>query len=358
MSDHDHHEDGVSRRRVLECMAWAGTGLLWTIAGGVPRSLGIVGSAHAAEPAGMTFLQISDSHVGFDKPAIRIAGTRRKPSTRSTRCRKAGLHHPHRRRQPAVEAHRVRRRRHIIWRPSSPSSTCRASTTSSTKRQALRALRQGREGRRLVFLRPRRRPLRGPRQCAEPQGGRARQSRRDQLDWLEADLRRANSTPIVIFTHIPLWSVYPQWGWGTDDAPRRWTSQALRLGHRAERPHPPGDAEGGGQRHLPHRALDRFSAAGAGHAPSPGPMKVDGRPSSQPARRRQHQLQAGRPTARDHQHAAAGLTRIAKSMSSINRRDFGIAMVAAGVPPCRRRPRGAMSPSTSTISCSSRPNSR
>ena len=69
MSDHDHHDEGVNRRRVLECMTWAGTGVLWTIAGGVPRSMGLVGSAQAAEPAGMTFLQISDSHVGFDKAA-------------------------------------------------------------------------------------------------------------------------------------------------------------------------------------------------------------------------------------------------------------------------------------------------
>src|SRR3954466_12552349 len=68
MSDTDENT-GVSRRRVLECMTWAGTGVLWTISGGVPRSLGLVGSAHAAEPAPLTFLQISDSHVGFDKPA-------------------------------------------------------------------------------------------------------------------------------------------------------------------------------------------------------------------------------------------------------------------------------------------------
>src|SRR3979409_946510 len=75
MSNHDHHEDGpndnpgVSRRRVLECMTWAGTGVLWTISGGVPRSLGLVGSAQAAEPAGLTFLRLSDSHVGFDQAA-------------------------------------------------------------------------------------------------------------------------------------------------------------------------------------------------------------------------------------------------------------------------------------------------
>src|SRR5207247_10819090 len=67
--DHAPRDDGGSRRRVLECMTLAGTGVLWTISGGVPRSMGLVGSAQAAEPAGMTFLQISDSHVGFDKPA-------------------------------------------------------------------------------------------------------------------------------------------------------------------------------------------------------------------------------------------------------------------------------------------------
>ncbi len=67
-SDHDEAH-GVSRRKILECMTWAGTGVLWTIAGGVPRSVGLIGEATAAEPSGLTFLQISDSHVGFDKPA-------------------------------------------------------------------------------------------------------------------------------------------------------------------------------------------------------------------------------------------------------------------------------------------------
>ena len=67
-SDHGDGR-GVSRRKVLECMTWAGTGVLWTIAGGMPRSMGIIGEAMAAEPSGLTFLQISDSHVGFDKPA-------------------------------------------------------------------------------------------------------------------------------------------------------------------------------------------------------------------------------------------------------------------------------------------------
>src|SRR5437588_13056437 len=71
ISDNDRNEDGVSRRKVLECMIWAGTGVLWTLSGGVPRSLGLVGDAAAAEVGAspFTFLQISDSHVGFDKAA-------------------------------------------------------------------------------------------------------------------------------------------------------------------------------------------------------------------------------------------------------------------------------------------------
>ncbi|MBV9687391.1 MAG: metallophosphoesterase, partial [Alphaproteobacteria bacterium] len=75
MADHDEGELGnkasINRRGLLKCMAWAGTGVLWSVSGGVPRSLGLLGEATAAEQksGGFTFLQISDSHVGFDKPA-------------------------------------------------------------------------------------------------------------------------------------------------------------------------------------------------------------------------------------------------------------------------------------------------
>ena len=68
MSEFDRAE-GPSRRKVLECMTWVGTGVLWTVAGGVPHSIGLIGEAGAAEVRGFTFAQISDSHVGFDKPA-------------------------------------------------------------------------------------------------------------------------------------------------------------------------------------------------------------------------------------------------------------------------------------------------
>ncbi len=65
----EDEKDGVNRRGALECMLWAGTGVLWTVSGGVPRSsmLGISEANAAAN--GFTFLQISDSHIGFNKPA-------------------------------------------------------------------------------------------------------------------------------------------------------------------------------------------------------------------------------------------------------------------------------------------------
>jgi hypothetical protein len=50
-------------------MTLAGAGELWTIAAGVPTSLGSMDEAVAAEQKGFTFLQISDSHMGLDKPA-------------------------------------------------------------------------------------------------------------------------------------------------------------------------------------------------------------------------------------------------------------------------------------------------
>ena len=67
----EDHDNGITRRHALECMIWAGTGVLWTLSGGVPKSLSLLDSAEAAQAmqSGFTFLQISDSHIGFNKPA-------------------------------------------------------------------------------------------------------------------------------------------------------------------------------------------------------------------------------------------------------------------------------------------------
>src|SRR6201981_2778706 len=67
---HDLNNDGVDRRGFLKCMAWAGTGLVWTPSGGVPvAQVCAKGTKKNAMGGDFTFVQISDSHIGFDKPA-------------------------------------------------------------------------------------------------------------------------------------------------------------------------------------------------------------------------------------------------------------------------------------------------
>jgi hypothetical protein len=67
----DLYNDGVDRRGFLKCMAWAGTGLVWTLSGGVPvsRAFAKDSGRDASKGAGFSFVQISDSHIGFNKPA-------------------------------------------------------------------------------------------------------------------------------------------------------------------------------------------------------------------------------------------------------------------------------------------------
>ena len=89
----------------------------------------------------------------------------------------------------------------------------------------------------------------------------------EQLEWLERDVKGLSaSTPIVVFAHVPLWVAYTRMGLGH----RGWRTgtelfEEVRVGDGAERPHPPGAAEGGRARGVSYRALDRVSAAGAGH---------------------------------------------------------------------------------------------
>src|SRR6266446_2800646 len=99
----------------------------------------------------------------------------------------------------------------------------------------------------------------------------------EQLAWLEADVKRLkSSTPIVVFAHIPLWSVYPEWGWGTDDSARalsylkRFGSVSVLNGHIHQVMH---KVEG----HVSfHTAMSTaFPQPAPGSAPSPGPMKVE-----------------------------------------------------------------------------------
>jgi len=68
----DHNGDGIDRRGFLKCMAWAGTGTLCVMKGGVMKSFSLsrLGELDPSAAKGeLNFVQISDSHMGFNKPA-------------------------------------------------------------------------------------------------------------------------------------------------------------------------------------------------------------------------------------------------------------------------------------------------
>jgi 3',5'-cyclic-AMP phosphodiesterase len=98
----------------------------------------------------------------------------------------------------------------------------------------------------------------------------------EQLEWLEDDVKHLkHSTPIVVFAHIPLWSVYPEWGWGTDDSTqalsylKKFGSVTVLNGHIHQTMQ---KVEG---KVTFHTAMSTaFPQPAPGTAPSPGPMKV------------------------------------------------------------------------------------
>jgi 3',5'-cyclic AMP phosphodiesterase CpdA len=276
----DTGSQGVSRRKVLECMTWAGTGVLWTIAGGVPRSLGIIDTAMAEESRGLTFLQISDSHVGFDKPA--------NPNALGTLEEAVGR---------------------VNALPAKPAFMIHTGDISHLSKasefdDADRIISQTRLDVHYVpgehdFLDPERKLYaerygRGTKGAGwysfdaggvhfiglvnilDLKAGGLGNLGNEQLEWLEADVKgRTASTPIVVFAHIPLWTVYPQWGWGTDDGARaleylkRFGSVTVLNGHIHQVMQ---KVEGNVTFHTARSTA--FPQPAPGAAQSPGPLKV------------------------------------------------------------------------------------
>jgi 3',5'-cyclic AMP phosphodiesterase CpdA len=273
-------DDGVNRRKVLECMTWAGTGVLWTISGGVPHSLGIMGEAQAQEAKSLTFLQLSDSHVGFDKPA--------NPNALGT-----------------LEEAIVK----VNALPIKPAFAIHTGDIShlSTAQQfddADRIISQSRLDVHYVpgehdFLDPdqtfyKDRYGRGTKgagwysfdasgvhfiglvNVVNLKAGGLGDLGADQLEWLEDDVKHLSaSTPIVLFAHIPLWTLSPDWGWGTDDAAqalsylKRFGSVTVLNGHIHQVMQ---KVEGNVTFHTARSTA--FPQPAPGQGPSPGPMKV------------------------------------------------------------------------------------
>jgi 3',5'-cyclic AMP phosphodiesterase CpdA len=277
-SDDDNH--GPSRRKVLECMTWAGTGVLWTIAGGVPTSMGIIDQAIAAETTGLTFLQISDSHVGFDKAANpnalgtleeAIGRVKALPVKPSFMIHTGDISHLSREKefddadqiisQARLDVHYVPGEHDIL------------DEDVKIYRERYGRGAQGAgwysfDANGVHFI--------GLVNVVDLKAGGLGNLGAEQLAWLEADVKgRSASTPIVVFAHIPLWVVYQDWGWGTEDGGRaldllkRFGSVTVLNGHIHQIMQ---KVEGNVTFHT---ALSTaFPQPAPGTAPSPGPMKV------------------------------------------------------------------------------------
>ncbi len=271
---------GVNRRKVLECMTWAGTGVLWTISGGVPRSLGIIDQALAAEPGKLTFLQISDSHVGFDKPANPNAiGTLQEaigkikslPARPSFMIHTGDITHLS---KPAefdnadraiseagLDVHYVPGEHDLIDEEVKFYRERYGKNAKGTGWYSFDA-----DG--VHFI--------GLVNVMNLEAGKLGKLGEEQLKWLEDDVAgRTASTPVVVFAHIPLWTVYEQWGWGTDDGARaisllkKFGSVTVLNGHIHQVMQ---KVEGNVAFHT---ALSTaFPQPAPGTAPSPGPLKV------------------------------------------------------------------------------------
>jgi 3',5'-cyclic AMP phosphodiesterase CpdA len=279
---HDHNHDGIDRRGFLKCMAWAGTGALCVMQGGILRSyaLGRPGESASAPAGELSFVQISDSHMGFAKPANPdVAGTLKAAADKIN-----GLSTP-----PEFLLHTG-----DISHLSKPEEFDNVD-------QILKAT--GKE----VFFVP------GEHDVLNDDGAQFRERYgknskgsgwhsfdkrgihfvglvnvmnlkagglgtlgHEQLEWLEDDVKHLkHSTPIVVFAHIPLWSVYPEWGWGTEDSAqalaylKKFGSVTVLNGHIHQTMQ---KIEGNVTFHT--AASTAFPQPQPGKADSPGPMKV------------------------------------------------------------------------------------
>jgi 3',5'-cyclic AMP phosphodiesterase CpdA len=224
---------GPHRRGLLKCMVWAGTGVLWTVSGGVPRSQPI-GSATAAPsdatPAtgGFSFIQISDSHIGFaNAPNADTPGTLREAIGLVTRQKGDATLMLHtgdvsQLSKPAQfdTADQIIREarldvRYVPGEHDVLVDDGRAFFERFTPGAVKGWYSWDQQGVHFVALN----------NVQDLKAGGLGNLGAEQLRWLDRDLAgRAASEPIVVLAHVPLWTVSAEWGWGTDDG-----AQALTL---------------------------------------------------------------------------------------------------------------------------------
>jgi Icc protein len=281
--------DGIDRRGFLTCMAWAGTGMLWTVAGGVlgstllPRRAGAADADSLIQKAGSSFVQISDSHIGFNKQVINkdVVGTLKQAIARINAMPEAPdfvlhtgdlthLSDPEEF-DTVDQLMKTIKTRQVFYVPGEHDVTGDNGKTyldrfgKNTKGQGWYSF----DHNGVHFI--------GLVNVVDIQQNGLGALGQNQLAWLQADLQdRSSETPIVVFAHIPLWMVYPAWGWGTDDGAqaltylKRFGSVTVLNGHIHQVVK---KVEG---RMTFHTAMSTaFPQPEPGQAPNPGPMKVD-----------------------------------------------------------------------------------
>ncbi|HSB71471.1 MAG TPA: metallophosphoesterase [Candidatus Methylomirabilis sp.] len=278
----DPSHDGIDRRGFLECMAWVGTGLLWTVSGGVLSSQRLSPALAAEMPRGeFSFVQISDSHIGFNADANRdVTGTLQQAIARINALQPA----------PAFLLHTG-----DLTHGQKPSEfdTLAESLKGASAKQVFYAPGEHdvfADGGKEFLARHGKQMTGGGWQSFDYQGvhfiglnnvadlkaGGMGALGSVQLEWLEKDLQGlSSSTPLVVFAHIPLWAVYPPWGWGTDDGQqalaylKRFGSVTVLNGHIHQTLQ---KVEGNITFHTAMSTA--FPQPAPGSAPSPGPLKV------------------------------------------------------------------------------------
>jgi Icc protein len=213
-------DPNLQRRGFLKCMTWAGTAMVWTVAGGIPRSQ-IIGTAEAAS-TDFNFVQISDSHLGFDKAANPdVTGTLKLALDEVDAMKK----------KPAFMIHTG-----DITHLSKPAQFDTASQLCGATKLTLHTVPgehdvleedgksylnrfgKGSKGDGWYSFNASGVHFIGLVNVMNLQANGLGSLGNDQLEWLEDDVKNVTaSTPIVVFAHVPLWMVYKEWGWGTSD---------------------------------------------------------------------------------------------------------------------------------------------
>jgi len=280
---HDHNHDGVDRRGFLKCMAWAGTGAFCVMKGGVLNSYSLSRISEITTPDMMgelSFVQISDSHMGFNKPAnpdvAHLKAAVDKINTLS-RAPEFMLH--------TGDISHLSKPEEFdtvdqILKSATPKDVFYVpgehDVLNDDGKQFLERYGKGSKGGGWYSFDKKGVHFIGLVNVMNLKAGGLGTLGHEQLEWMEDDVKHLKkSTPIVVFAHIPLWSVYPEWGWGTEDSAqalaylKKFGSVTVLNGHIHQTMQ---KVEGTVTFHT--AASTAFPQPQPGKADSPGPMKV------------------------------------------------------------------------------------